>query len=112
MSRRPLIPILSVYVTLLSIGLGVVQAAADEKAPASLVGKDLSAWRDNPGEWKIVGQATMAPEDPKRIATKPGQDVLVNGPTGKTKNIFSKLEHADVEAHTEFMLPEGSNSGV
>ncbi len=112
MSRRHLIPALLVTVALLSIGLGAVTDAADQTAPASLVGKDLSAWRDNPGEWKIVGQATMAPEDPKRIATKPGQDVLVNGPTGKTKNIFSKLEHADVEAHIEFMVPEGSNSGV
>ena len=26
-----------------------------------------------------------------------------NIPVGKTKNIFSKLEHADVEAHVEFI---------
>jgi 3-keto-disaccharide hydrolase len=112
MSRRPLMPVLFVNVTLFSIGLGVVPAPAAEPAPASLVSKDLSTWQANPGEWKIVGQARMATDDPKRISAEPGDGVLINGPTGKTKNIFSKLEHADVEAHIEFMVPQGSNSGV
>jgi hypothetical protein len=90
----------------------VLPAPAAEPAEASLVGNDLSTWRDDDGGWTIVGRAIMDLGDPKRIATEPGQGVLVNGPVGKTKNIFSKLEHADVEAHLEFMVPQGSNSGV
>ena len=112
MFRHPLVTVLLASMTLLSTGLTVVPALAAEPAEACLVGEDLSTWRDNAGEWTIVGQARMAPDDAKQIATTPGRDVLVNGPTGKTKNIFSKLEHADVEAHIEFMVPKGSNSGV
>ena len=104
-----LVTVLSVSVTLLSTGPAALPALAAE---ANLVGKDLSTWRDNDGDWSIVGQADMDADNPKQIATKPGPGVLVNGPVGKTKNIFSKLEYADVEAHIEFMVPRGSNSGV
>ncbi len=41
-----------------------------------------------------------------------GTGVLVNGPTGRTCNLLSRIEHGDVEAHVEFMVPEGSNSGI
>ena len=92
--------------------LSALPALAAEPAEVSLVGKDLSTWQDNDGDWVIVGQAKMDPADQKKIATTPGPGVLANGPIGKTKNIFSKLEHADVEAHIEFMVPKGSNSGV
>ena len=112
MSSHHLVTVLFVSVTLLSVGPTALPAPAAEPAHVSLVGKDLSTWRDNHGDWTIVGQAKMDAADPKQIATTPGQGVLVNGPVGKTKNIFSKLEHADVEAHIEFMVPEGSNSGV
>jgi hypothetical protein len=73
---------------------------------------DMSNWRGNTGQWEIVGEAKMLPTDPKRIATKPGEGTAVNGSTGRTVNILSKMEHGDVEAHIEFMVPEGSNSGV
>ena len=112
MLRSPLVTLLAVSMSLLSTRLSLGPALAAEPTQTNLVGKDLSTWRDNAGEWMVVGQATMAPDDPQRIASKPGQGVLVNGPAGKTKNIFSKLEHADLEAHIEFMVPKGSNSGV
>ena len=44
--------------------------------------------------------------------TSPGTGVAVNGPKGRTRNLFSRLGHGDVEAHIEFMVPKGSNSGV
>lgn len=84
-------------------------ATADE---VCLVGEDLSSWRGDTGQWVIVGGAKMDPEDPRRLATVGGTGVLVNGPTGRTCNLLSKLEHGDVEVHVEFMVPQGSNSGV
>jgi hypothetical protein len=86
-----------------------VLAAEPKKTP--LVGKDLSHWTGNTGEWMVVGQATMDPANPQKLATKPGTGVLVNGPTGRTCNLFGAT-HGDVEAHVEFMVPKGSNSGV
>jgi hypothetical protein len=38
--------------------------------------------------------------------------VLINGPTGRTRNLLSTQEFGDIEAHFEFLIPKGSNSGV
>jgi hypothetical protein len=48
----------------------------------------------------------------KFLAVKPGTGVMVNGPKGKAKDIFSKDQFGDVKAHVEFMVSKGSNSGV
>ncbi len=37
---------------------------------------------------------------------------MVNGKGGRDTNLFSKQQHGDVEAHIEFTVPKGSNSGV
>jgi len=93
-------------------GWAAPEVRASEPQWVDLVGGDLSAWRQPTGAWVVVGQARMDPEHPRRIATTPGAGVLVNGPTGRTSNLFSKIEHGDVEAHIEFMVPQGSNSGI
>ncbi len=77
-----------------------------------LTGDDLSAWRENAGEWGVAGDAAPAPADEKLLATKPGTGAIVNGPTGRTVNLFSKQEFGDVRAHLEFMVSKDSNSGV
>jgi hypothetical protein len=71
----------------------------------------LQEWRD-PGEWMEAAGAAPGKEDPKRLTTEAGSGLLVNGPTGKTVDLLSRYEHGDVEANLEFMVPEGSNSGV
>lgn len=77
-----------------------------------LTGEDLAAWREPHGEWATVGQAAMDSADPKRLSVTPGQGVIYNGPNGRTVNLHSVFEHGDVIAHIEFMVPQGSNSGV
>jgi hypothetical protein len=72
----------------------------------------IEAWRGNTGDWMFVGDAMLNPDDPARLVTKPGSGVMVNGPTGRTSNLISEAEFGDVEAHVEFMVPKGSNSGV
>jgi len=76
-----------------------------------LIGDDFSTWRKH-GDWQIVGQAIMNPENEKRIATEPGIGVIVNGPKGRTVDLLSLAEFADFRAHIEFMVSRGSNSGV
>ncbi|MHC4192791.1 MAG: HEAT repeat domain-containing protein [Planctomycetota bacterium] len=75
------------------------------------VGDDFSAWR-NPGDWTIAGQAMLNPENEELIASKPGTGIIVNGPTGRTVDLITKAELADIRAHIEFMVAQGSNSGV
>ncbi len=72
----------------------------------------IDTWRGNTGDWIFVGEAMPDSDDPTRLITKPGAGVLVNGPIGRTSNLISDAEWGDVEAHVEFMVPKGSNSGV
>jgi hypothetical protein len=75
-------------------------------------GQTLAGWRQPVGEWMVVGAVALDPADNKKFARQPGAGVLVNGATGRTVNLLSEHEHGDVEAHLEFCVPKGSNSGV
>lgn len=79
-------------------------------------GRDLSGWRalskDGKHEWRVAGKVTLNPDDEKLFAIEPGEGIFVNGDKGRTANIATELNHADCEAHIEFVVPKGSNSGV
>jgi sugar phosphate isomerase/epimerase len=77
-----------------------------------VTGNDLSAWRGDTGQWQVVGDAHLNPDDEKLLATQAGTGVIVNGPTGRSVNLLSKQEFGDVRAHVEFVVPKDSNSGV
>lgn len=83
-----------------------------QESHISLIGDDLSMWQKDPGTWFICGSAELDPGNRERISTSPGTAILVNGKDGNTKDILSRQEFGDIEAHIEFMVPEGSNSGV
>jgi hypothetical protein len=78
----------------------------------------LAAWRPPTGEWLVVGEVELDPQDPRLLRPKSSSDkqadsaVLVNGTTGKTSNLISRQTFGDIEAHVEFLVPERSNSGV
>ena len=95
-------------------GLAVLSAVcpAAERKKISLVGKDLATWRGETGDWMIAGKVKLDPANTGQLAAARGTGSLVNGPKGRTRNLLSKLEHGDVAAHIEFMVPKGSNSGV
>jgi hypothetical protein len=86
-------------------------------------GKDLEGWRfavvSDPGSrieeeqgWAVCGGVELDPENSRRFVTREGSGVLYNGPTGRTANIIWDGKHGDCEIHLEFVVPEGSNSGV
>jgi hypothetical protein len=108
---------------LLTAGLVAAAAAAahsdDDQGWGTLVGTGgFEAWKPPIGDWVVAPQAAIDPENPKRLRVVPGErgpaaaEVIVNGPTGKTHNLTSKAKFGDIEAHIEFMVPKGSNSGV
>ena len=72
----------------------------------------LRPWRAPAGEWLEASDVSPKPGDSKKLAWKPGKGALVNGPTGRTVNLLTTDEFSDIEAHVEFMVAEGSNSGV
>ena len=75
-------------------------------------GVDLAGWRRPTGDWTAVAAAEMDAGNRRKLRLADGGGVLVNGKAGKTFNLLSAMEHRDVDVTVEFLLPEGSNSGV
>ena len=71
-----------------------------------------TSWQEDRGEWIVVGSVSLDPEDDAKFTYEAGDQIWVNGSKGKTVDLNSTVEHGDVEAHIEFMVPKGSNSGV
>ncbi len=73
---------------------------------------DLAAFRGDTGTWMMAGDVALDPSNAQRLRPTEGIGVVVNGKDGRTRHLFTKQHHGDVEAHIEFMVPEGSNSGA
>ena len=88
--------------------------AEDDRGWITLVGEGngLSAFGESTGDWKVVGEAMLDEDDPRHLGSEPGSGVIINDPPGRTRNLVTDREFGDIEAHIEFMVPEGSNSGV
>ena len=71
-----------------------------------------AAWRKPLGEWCLVGKVRLRKGDDRKFEWEKGTGIAVNGERGRTVHLVSLLEHGDCEAHIEFMVPRGSNSGV
>jgi hypothetical protein len=72
----------------------------------------LEAWTHPTGDWTFVADVQLNPENPRRLIAEPGTGVHYNGPKGTTKNLVTREKFGDLEAHIEFLIPKGSNSGV
>jgi hypothetical protein len=106
---------MSIAVLLFQLPMGAQSSGASEsenKGISLIQEEGMKGWRGDHGTWMNVGKAIAALDGSKRIDTEPGNGILVNGPDGHTKNLFSEMEHADVEAEIEFMVPPTSNSGI
>lgn len=115
--NRPMVSLTLLCTLLLAGGATARNLAADDEKPAAgwiqiFSGKDLKGWTKKTGDWRVVGDVPLSPDDPKKFAPEPGTGVMVNGKGGRDTDIFTKVEHGDVEAHIEFTVPKGSNSGV
>lgn len=97
---------------------GLLVAAHGQAAvlaePTSLLDVEAmeDAWREPLGDWRLVGDTYVNPDDEELLASSPGGGTAINGDLGHTDHLVSKLEHGDVRLHIEFMVPKGSNSGV
>jgi hypothetical protein len=91
----------------------IALSAKDDSASIVLFnGKNTSGWRKPAGDWMAAKSVSLNETNNKMFSIQQGQGVLVNGPKGKTENLLSEMEHGDVEAHVEFVVPKDSNSGV
>lgn len=77
--------------------------------PLLTPGAALDAWQPAPG-WSEVGSVALDPADPKKLASMPGQGVILS--EGKAGYLLTRDAFSDVEVHVEFLVPAHSNSGV
>lgn len=82
-------------------------------------GAGFSKWRgDTLKGWQAISSVALDVDDSTHlaVATVEGDAVLHNiaeDPKGKTASyLFSSQEYGDIEAHIEFLMARGSNSGV
>src|SRR6185295_16746850 len=75
-------------------------------------GKDLTGWRKPTGDWLAAKSVSLDPTNAEKFVITSGEGILVNGAKGKSVNLISATEFADVEVHVEFCIPKNSNSGV
>jgi hypothetical protein len=67
----------------------------------------------NSDKWDVADDATLNPDNIRRLTGKPGAGVLINAKEGKCPSLVTKRrDYRDVEIHVEFMVAKGSNSGV
>ena len=95
----------------LLITLGMTAVAADDDWIPLIGDHELDAWRKPTGAWFVAGDAHPDAQNPKQLSGAPGRGVIVDG-HGKTRNLYSRQDFGDLEAHLEFLIPRGSNSGV
>ncbi len=110
--RRKNIRVLLVFIWTLCFLLAADSGAKQIPDRVTLTGDDLTTWRSNTGQWKVVGDALINPDNQKLLSSRPGTGAVVNGPTGRTSHLISRAEFGDIRAHIEFIVPKGSNSGV
>jgi hypothetical protein len=111
----PHIPVRRVLLlaSFLIVSASALVHGADLPDPVQLFnGQDLAGWRKPTGDWMAVQGVSLDAADVKKFAIEKGEGVLLNGAKGQTVNLLSEHEHGDVEAHLEFVIPKGSNSGI
>lgn len=79
-------------------------------------GKSLAGWNsrsaDGKHEWCAAGEVSLKSGNPRLFNIKPGEGLMVNGAAGRTADLYTDHQHGDCKLHIEFVVPQGSNSGV
>lgn len=94
------------------IGPAFGQAAGGQANTVSL--QDMSFFRDPGKTWQLAGDVAADPAKEHAFKPEKGTGILVNLPTKKNKgaDLYSNLEHGDMDLELEYMMAKGSNSGI
>ncbi|MGE3803416.1 MAG: DUF1080 domain-containing protein [Gemmataceae bacterium] len=74
--------------------------------------QSLEAFKPPYTDWVWAESVSLDEKNPRRFTFKEGKAFIVNGEKGRARNLVTKESYQDVEAHLEFCVPKGSNSGI
>jgi hypothetical protein len=94
----------------LVVFLGLPSTGRAEDSGSNVPLKDLMAFQRPIDNWTICGGVKLDPHNRRQLATEPGEGILVSH--GKGVNLLTKKSYRDCQLEVEFMIPQGSNSGV
>lgn len=97
-------------------GSGDVQKGSEEVTTLPLHEMnldDLTAFRSPGDNWLITGNVQSDYQTEYSMEVTDGTGILVNPDMDHTgENMFTEIEHGDIELKIEFLVPKGSNSGI
>ena len=74
---------------------------------------DLNSFQSAASNWRIAGNAYSDFEVSNSLEVSEGAGILANLPAEENnQDLFTNLEHGDLELEIEFMMDKGSNSGI
>ncbi|MFH5883319.1 family 16 glycoside hydrolase [Halalkalibaculum sp. DA3122] len=75
---------------------------------------DLSYFEDPAGSWQLAGGVTASLDEDNAISISGGEGILVNNPGDphQGEDLYTRLQHGDIDLSLEYMMPRGSNSGI
>ncbi|GAB4032876.1 3-keto-disaccharide hydrolase [Spirosoma jeollabukense] len=119
LSTKTYLPWLLSVCCVISIQLGLAQPAPLAGIPLPL--NDLSAFAPSTPNWRIVGNVRADLNKANTLNTDKGTGILANIPLDKApadpKNpykydLFTTLQHGDVDLELDYMMAKTANSGV
>jgi hypothetical protein len=84
-------------------------AHAAEPSP-SLVAENLDAFNNPKDGWGLCGDAKLDAANRRKLLPVDGKGAILS--TGAGRDLTTKQTYRDCEVEIEFMVPQGSNSGV
>jgi len=91
-----------------------IQAQNEQGYPFSILPlNDMKAFKSQVGNWRVAGSASAHPDKKLDLQAANGTGVLVNLPDEQKKDdLFTLMEHGDIEIELEFMNARETNSGI
>jgi hypothetical protein len=73
---------------------------------------ELGEFKQPLGEWFEAGAVKTDPDNEMILVAIDGEGVFINGEKGRTEHLVTRDAHSDIQLELEFMISQGSNSGV
>lgn len=75
---------------------------------------DLSAFENPPASWRAAGEVSASLTEPREFRFESGEGIILNLPDESTPgaDIYSVVEHGDIDLELEYMMGLHSNSGI